>query len=73
MTGDDPYTWEGLALDPLFLRAVRRDGALILAGRCPGCGSWCEIDGADQARGQVSTQHECGYHETKNWLGDHAV
>lgn len=69
----DPYIWQGLALDPLWLRVVSLDGAPVLAGRCPGCGSWGELDD-DQAHGRVSSDcTECPFHETKNWLADHAA
>ena len=34
--------------------------------RCPGCGQTGHID-ADQFRGSVSVQCECGWHQTIDW------
>lgn len=71
---DAGMTADGLCLDPAHLRLVMRDGAEVLLGRCPKCGSWCELDD-EMANGHCSTHHDvdgCEWHETKHWLADHA-
>lgn len=51
-----------------MVRSVIRDGVPIWELRCPGCGTWGEIDD-DQFHGRVSVWHDpgCGYHETVDW------
>jgi hypothetical protein len=53
---------------------VNRDGVDIYLFECPGCGQWAELDD-DQWHGRVSVQHDCGYHETHEylWALNHAV
>jgi hypothetical protein len=73
VTHQDNWSWGELILDPMWLRTVERDGTRVLLGRCPGCGSWGELD-EDQASARVSTDcPQCPFHETMNWLQDHAV
>jgi hypothetical protein len=63
-----------------YLRTVIRDGEPQWQLRCPGCGSWGDIDD-DQLHGRVSVEHTvgtddrgnycstgCGYHETVDWF-----
>lgn len=48
------------------LRQILRDDVLVWLLRCPGCGEWGELDD-DQLRARVSVQHECGFHETRDF------
>jgi len=45
------------------LREVMRDGVMVHKMRCPGCGTWADLDD-DQWHGRVSILCDCGFHET---------
>lgn len=52
------------------VRQVKRDGVLVWQLRCPGCGSWGDLDD-DMANGRVSVDHTpdgCTYHETHDFV-----
>lgn len=52
------------------LRQVIRDGCPLWQLRCPGCGTWADIDD-DQLHGRVTVDHTnqegCWYHETHDF------
>ena len=55
-------------------RAVTRDGVPGWLWKCPGCGTWGNLDN-DQWLGVVSVDHAAdgcsgGYHETHNFAAD---
>lgn len=67
--------FDGRAVDPAHLRVILRDNQATVLARCPGCGSWAELDD-DQLHGRVSTHHDdpaCGWHETKDWYAEHTA
>jgi hypothetical protein len=54
--------------------SIRRDGAVVVKLRCPGCGHWGEIND-DQFHGRVSVDHTscgcgCTYHETHDFSNE---
>lgn len=54
-----------MVLRPEVAGATRESFPLF---RCPGCKRTGDID-FDQFIGKVSILCDCGYHETKDWLG----
>lgn len=64
--GDVERVYRDMYMEGCMLKQVRRDGALIWKLKCPGCGTWGEIDD-DQLNGRVSTWCSCGYHKTIDW------
>ena len=48
------------------LKLVVLDGEKAWKLQCPQCGVWGYLDD-DQFHGRISTQCDCGYHETVDW------
>jgi hypothetical protein len=55
------------SLPDLEVRRVQRNGELVLQLRCPGCGTWADLDD-DQVHGRVNIECDagtgCAFHET---------